>query len=56
MTDPRRRGYIFVETLVAMGILSVSAVVIQESVRQAILARAEAKAGKVTEESMWRMN
>lgn len=36
------RGYIFVETLVAMAILSVSTVVIQEAVRQAILARAEA--------------
>ena len=38
----RTRGYIFVETLVAMAILSVSAIVIQESIRQAILARAQA--------------
>ena len=37
-----RRGYIFVETLVAMALLSVSTVVIQEAVRQAILARGEA--------------
>jgi len=36
------RGYIFVETLVAMAILSISTVVIQESIRQAILARAQA--------------
>ena len=37
-----RRGYIFVETLVAMAILSVSTMVIQEAIRQAILARGEA--------------
>ena len=36
------RGYIFVESLVAMAVLSVSAVAIQEAVRQAILARGEA--------------
>jgi hypothetical protein len=36
------RGYIFVETLVAMAVLSISAVAIQESIRQAILARAQA--------------
>lgn len=41
---PRMRaGYIFVETLVAMGILSVSGIVIQESLRQAISARAQAQ-------------
>ena len=36
------RGYIFVESLVAMAILSVSAVAIQEAIRQAIIARGEA--------------
>ncbi len=36
------RGYIFVESLVAMAVLSVSAVAIQEAIHQAILARAEA--------------
>lgn len=36
------RGYIFVETLVAMAVLSISTVVVQEAIRQAILARGEA--------------
>jgi len=36
------KGYIMVETLVAMAVLSISTVVIQEAVRQAILARGEA--------------
>jgi Tfp pilus assembly protein PilV len=38
----RSRGYIMVETLVAMAILSISALVIQESIRQAIVARGQA--------------
>ncbi len=36
-------GFIFVETLVAMGILSVSVIIIQESLRQAIYARAQSQ-------------
>jgi hypothetical protein len=36
------RGYILVESLVAMAVLSVSAVAIQEATRQAIIARGEA--------------
>lgn len=35
-------GYIMVETLVAMAVLSISAVAIQEAIRQAILSRGEA--------------
>ncbi len=36
-------GFIFVETLVAMAILSVSVIIIQESLRQAIYARAQSQ-------------
>lgn len=43
MTPRARRGYIFVETLVAMAILSISILVIQDAVRQAILTRAQAR-------------
>lgn len=43
MMRSRRAGYIFVETLVAMGILSVSGIVIQDALRQAIYARAQAQ-------------
>lgn len=39
----RRSGFIFVETLVAMAILSVSVLVIQESLRQGIQARAQSQ-------------
>jgi hypothetical protein len=42
MRTRRGTGYIFVETLVAMAVLSLSTVVIQEAIRQAILARGEA--------------
>ncbi len=37
----RRAGYIFVETVVAMGVLSLSTLVIQGALRQAILTRAQ---------------
>ena len=37
------RGYIFVETVVAMGLLSVSMLVIQGAVRQAIITRGQAQ-------------
>ncbi|MBW7866486.1 MAG: hypothetical protein H3C30_18980 [Candidatus Hydrogenedentes bacterium] len=43
MTRRPVRGYIFVETLVAMGILSVSMLFIQEAIRQAILTRGQAQ-------------
>ncbi len=39
----RPAGYIFVETLVSMGILSISMIVIQDAVRQAIITRAQAQ-------------
>lgn len=39
----RRAGYIFVETVVAMGVLSLSTLVIQGALRQAILARRQAQ-------------
>jgi len=37
------QGYIFVETVVAMGLLSISMLVIQGAVRQAILTRGQAQ-------------
>ena len=41
---PRRQGgYIFIETVVAMAVLSVSAMVIYEALRQAALVRAQAR-------------
>lgn len=43
MTRRRNRGYIFFETLVAMGILSVSMLFIQEALRQAIMTRGQAQ-------------
>ncbi|HOH28634.1 MAG TPA: hypothetical protein PLC40_03075 [Candidatus Hydrogenedentes bacterium] len=39
----RMTGYIFVETVVAMGVLSLSTLVIQGALRQAILTRAQAQ-------------
>ncbi|HOQ89066.1 MAG TPA: hypothetical protein PLX03_02895 [Candidatus Hydrogenedentes bacterium] len=39
----RGRGYIFIETVVAMAVLSVSAMVIYEALRQAALVRAQAE-------------
>ncbi len=39
----RSAGYIFVETVVAMGVLSLSILVIQGALRQAILTRAQAQ-------------
>jgi hypothetical protein len=38
-----RFGYIFVETVVAMGLLSMSALVIQSALRQAMITRAQAQ-------------
>ncbi|HNZ49514.1 MAG TPA: hypothetical protein PLQ42_06295 [Candidatus Hydrogenedentes bacterium] len=38
-----RFGYIFVETVVAMGLLSLSAFVIQNALRQAMITRAQAQ-------------
>ncbi len=38
-----RRGYIFFETVVAMGLLSVSALVIQGALRQAVITRGQAQ-------------
>ncbi len=39
----KNAGYIFVETIVAMGVLSLSTLVIQGALRQAILTRAQAQ-------------
>lgn len=39
----RRAGYIFVETVVAMGVLSISTLVIQDALRQAITTRRQAQ-------------
>lgn len=39
----KRAGYIFVETIVAMGVLSISTLVIQDALRQAILTRRQAQ-------------
>lgn len=39
----RRAGYIMVETIVAMGLLSVSIVVIQNAIRQGIITRGQAQ-------------
>lgn len=39
----RQAGYIFVETVVAMGVLSASAIVIQSALRQGMLTRRQAQ-------------
>ena len=39
----KRAGYIFVETVVAMGVLSISVLVVQAALRQGILTRAQAQ-------------
>lgn len=39
----RDRGYILVETIVAMGLLSISMIVIQSAIRQAIITRGQAQ-------------
>lgn len=39
----RSKGYIFVETVIAMGVLSISTLVIQGGLRQAILTRGQAQ-------------
>ena len=39
----RQAGYIFVETVVAMGVLSISVLVVQAALRQGILTRAQAQ-------------
>ena len=39
----RRAGYILVETVVAMGVLSISMLIIHQDIRQAIMTRGQAQ-------------